>query len=285
MSWAFIGNVVVHAVGETWNEDTNRMEGSHRELGEFYAELLGVDVIRDDWVKVGRDRRTYPQIAFDGVANGIVGSATPPTYRRPQWPDPAAPPQMHTDIEVVDVALAAEAAVKRGATVLLDEGDHRVLADPAGHPFCLVRSETPDEPFEELAVDITTGKLDGTPVAAGSARLARVVIDCDDPSSLARFYEELLEMTRVVDHPESVIIARGDGRGMQLGFQRVAGYVPPVWSDDTRHQQLHLDLWFEDAAAARALAVDLGATKTPHPRENVYADPAGHPMCLLAIGQ
>lgn len=285
MTWSFIGNVVIHAVGETWNAEADRMDGSHRELGELYAELLGVEVIRNDWVKVGRDRRTYPQIAFDGVKNGIVGSATPPDYRPPRWPDPAAPPHLHMDIEVADIDAAAQSASKRGATVLRDNGDHRVLADAAGHPFCLYRTANPDEPFEEISLDFATGMLTGRTVEPGRPRIARVVIDCDDPQSLAHFYEDLLAMTPVQEEFDRVVIARTDGLGVQLGFQRVADYAPPRWGDDAYHQQVHLDLWFEDAREARARAELLGAAKTPHPRDNVYADPAGHPMCLLAIGQ
>ena len=285
MSWSFIGNIVIHATGETWNEEANRMEGSHRELGEFYAELLGVGVIRDDWVKVGRDTPTYPRIAFDGIKNGTAGSATPPDYRPPRWPDPAAPQHIHMDIEVADVETSAESAIKRGAALLRDNGDYRVLADPVGHPFCLYRLENVDEPFEEVSFDLSTRALTGRPVDAREPRIARAVIDCDDPHALARFYEELLAMTRVHDDHDRVVIARTDGLGMQLALQRVPDYAPPRWGDDAYHQQVHLDVWFDDAKDARARAEKLGATKTPHPRENVYADPAGHPMCLLALGQ
>jgi hypothetical protein len=169
--------------------------------------------------------------------------------------------------------------------LLLDTEDHRVLADPAGHPFCLYRLPNPAEPYEELSFDFSTGTLTGRTVEAGRPRIARVVVDCSDPQSLAHFYEQLLAMARVHDDSDRVVLARPDGLGMQLAFQRVTDYLPPRWDDDTHHQQVHLDLWFEDAKEARRRAEQLGGTKTPHPRENVYADPAGHPMCLLAIGQ
>ncbi|TPN06629.1 VOC family protein, partial [Mesorhizobium sp. B2-3-3] len=58
------------------------------------------------------------------------------------WPDPAHPQQFHLDFAVPDLDRAHEQVVALGATVL-DEGDGcrswRVFADPAGHPFCLVR--------------------------------------------------------------------------------------------------------------------------------------------------
>jgi hypothetical protein len=285
VSWSFIGNVVIHATGETWNEEADRMEGSHRALGEFYAELLEVGVIRDDWVKVGHDMRTYPQIAFDGVKHGIVGSPLSSDYRPPRWPDPAAPQQIHMDIAVANIEAAAESAIKRGATLLRDNGEHRVFADAVGHPFCLIRSEKVDEPFEEISLDFSTGTLTARPVEAGRPRIARIILDCDHPHALADFYEQLLAMPRVHEDTDRVVIARSDSLGVQLGFQRVPAYLPPRWGEDAYHQQVHLDLWFEDAREARARAERLGAKKTPHPRENVYADPAGHPMCLLAIGQ
>jgi hypothetical protein len=63
-------------------------------------------------------------------------------YQPPRWPDPAHPQQFHLDLEVEDLVQAQDDVLARGAT-LLDAGDGRrswrVFADPAGHPFCLVR--------------------------------------------------------------------------------------------------------------------------------------------------
>jgi hypothetical protein len=58
MGWSFIGDVVVHCLGGVWIEEEQRFEGEPRELGEFYAELLGMQIIRDDWIKVGKDKTT-----------------------------------------------------------------------------------------------------------------------------------------------------------------------------------------------------------------------------------
>lgn len=285
MGWCFVGNIVIHATGEFWDEEAGRMSGSHRELGEFYAALLGVSVIRDDWVKVGRDRRTFPQIALDGVKDGIQGSAATSSYRPPRWPDPGEPQHIHLDIEVADVEVASRIATTHGASLLHDNGDHRVFADPAGHPFCLYRAEDLDEVFGEISFDFSTGTVAERRVDGGAARIARAVIDCDDPNALARFYVDLLDMELVQADDNRVMVARRDRLGLQLALQRVPDYRPPRLGDDANHQQVHLDLWFEDAADARDRAERLGATKTPHPRGNVYADPAGHPMCLLAVGQ
>jgi hypothetical protein len=63
-------------------------------LGAVYSELLGMSIVRHDWVKVGVDRDTYPQLAF-----GDGGSNTAP----PSWPDPERPQQLHLDITVPDL--------------------------------------------------------------------------------------------------------------------------------------------------------------------------------------
>ncbi|MER5736678.1 MULTISPECIES: VOC family protein [unclassified Streptomyces] len=109
-----------------------------RELARFYRSLLGGAVDRpdprwslhDDWSTLHTDDGLV--LAFQRVAD----------HRPPRWPDPARPQQFHLDLEVEDLDLAQAEAVARGATVL-DDGDGkrgwRVLADPAGHPFCLVR--------------------------------------------------------------------------------------------------------------------------------------------------
>lgn len=107
------------------------------ELARFYQSLLGGVVnqpdprwsLDDGWATLHVDGFV---LAFQRVAD----------HQPPRWPDPARPQQFHLDLGVRDLDRAQEAALRRGAT-LLDEGDGsrgwRVLADPAGHPFCLVR--------------------------------------------------------------------------------------------------------------------------------------------------
>ncbi|SEA29511.1 hypothetical protein SAMN02910418_01286 [Bowdeniella nasicola] len=64
----------------------------------------------------------------------------------PTWPSEAVPMQMHMDFAVSSVAELErhrERAESIGARVLLDRTDDPdeplyVLADPAGHPFCLL---------------------------------------------------------------------------------------------------------------------------------------------------
>ncbi|MFF2777362.1 VOC family protein [Streptomyces sp. NPDC058052] len=109
-----------------------------RELARFYRALLGGDVDRpdprwsldDDWSTLHTEGG--PVLAFQRVAG----------HRPPRWPDPAHPQQFHLDLGVEDLDEARDQALANGAA-LLDGGDGErgwcVLADPAGHPFCLVR--------------------------------------------------------------------------------------------------------------------------------------------------
>ena len=68
-----------------------------------------------------------------------------------------------------------------------------------------------------------------------------------------------------------------------LGFQHTVPYVAPRWPDPDYPQQMHFDLEFDDREAAERLAVRLGAVRLPGQGGScpVYADPAGHPFCLL----
>jgi glyoxalase superfamily protein len=66
-------------------------------------------------------------------------------YRAPVWPPVAGEqrPMMHLDFQVGDLDAAVADAVALGATVAeaQPQADVRVLIDPAGHPFCLVRDD------------------------------------------------------------------------------------------------------------------------------------------------
>ncbi|MFJ8432857.1 VOC family protein [Kitasatospora sp. NPDC094019] len=117
-------------------------------------------------------------------------------------------------------------------------------------------------------------------------RLQCLVLDCPDPAALARFYAGLLGGE--VDRPDPrwsldedwSTLHTPDGR--VLCFQRVAGYRPPRWPDPEHPQQAHLDVDVPDLATADPAVRALGATLL---RDAggwlVYADPVGHPLCLL----
>ncbi|MFI9755332.1 VOC family protein [Streptomyces collinus] len=108
------------------------------ELAVFYRSLLGGTVNQPD-------RRWALSDAWATLhtASGVVLAfqrVTP--FRPPAWPDPARPQQFHLDFGVADLDRAEEQVLTQGAT-LLDAGgggrSWRIYADPAGHPFCLVR--------------------------------------------------------------------------------------------------------------------------------------------------
>lgn len=113
-----------------------------------------------------------------------------------------------------------------------------------------------------------------------------VVLDCPEPARLARFYAALIGGE--VDRPDrrwalseswSTLHAAS---GLVLAFQRVADHRPPQWPDPARPQQFHLDFGVADLAAAGRQALALGAARLDTSRGwHVYADPAGHPFCLV----
>lgn len=114
------------------------------------------------------------------------------------------------------------------------------------------------------------------------ARLHHVVLDCSDPEDLAGFYSALLGQPITYRSPDFVVVA-ADEQTSGLGFQAVAHYIPPMWPEGTPGQQLHLDVMVADVDAADDWVTALGARRLPSdlPDSHVYADPAGHPFCLI----
>jgi hypothetical protein len=107
-----------------------------------------------------------------------------------------------------------------------------------------------------------------------------VTIDAPDASALARFYAALTGMAVTYDGPEGALIS-ADGRSLM--FQQITGYHPPRWPDPAHPQQAHLDLVVDDLNAGEARALELGASRLDAggDRFRVFADPAGHPFCLI----
>jgi len=113
-------------------------------------------------------------------------------------------------------------------------------------------------------------------------RLHHIVLDCADAEQLAEFYSALLGFPITYRSPGWVVVAEND-HSSGLAFQPVAHYVPPVWPEGQPGQQLHLDVMVTDPDAADSWVVDLGARRLPTDGDGprVYADPAGHPFCLI----
>jgi hypothetical protein len=76
----------------------------------------------------------------------VIAFQLAPDHRAPTWPDPTVPQQLHLDIRVENVAQATPHVLCVDATN--GDGDG-VLADPARHPFCLVRRPGWAEPISD----------------------------------------------------------------------------------------------------------------------------------------
>jgi catechol 2,3-dioxygenase-like lactoylglutathione lyase family enzyme len=108
-------------------------------------------------------------------------------------------------------------------------------------------------------------------------RRHHVVLDCPDPAALAAFYAELLGQPVTYASDDWVVVAAND-TSSGLAFQLAPDHRAPTWPDPAVPQQIHLDVMVEDVADAGPRVVALGAV---HLEGNVYADPAGHPFCLI----
>jgi len=115
-------------------------------------------------------------------------------------------------------------------------------------------------------------------IGAMIGRLHHVVLDCPDPGALAAFYSELLGQPVTYRSADWVVVAPND-TSSGLAFQLSPDQIRPTWPDPAVPQQVHLDVMVEDVATSARQVLELGATKLDG--ENVYADPAGHPFCLI----
>ncbi|MQS13598.1 VOC family protein [Streptomyces kaniharaensis] len=105
-------------------------------LARFYAGLLGGEIDRPDprwslgdaWSTLHLDGGMV--LCFQGVAD----------HRPPRWPDAEHPQQAHLDVDVENLDDVEREVLALGAVRLRDAGRWRIFADPAGHPFCLIRA-------------------------------------------------------------------------------------------------------------------------------------------------
>jgi hypothetical protein len=113
-----------------------------------------------------------------------------------------------------------------------------------------------------------------------------MVLDCPDPKSLAEFYSSILDGE--VNRPDRRwSLADGSATlhldsGLVLLFQPVVDYRPPQWPDPAYPQQFHLDFAVLDLDEAQAEVIANGAVLLDDQTGwRVYADPVGHPFCLV----
>jgi catechol 2,3-dioxygenase-like lactoylglutathione lyase family enzyme len=109
-------------------------------------------------------------------------------------------------------------------------------------------------------------------------RLHHLILDCPDPRALASFYSALLGQPITYESDDFVVVAASDTTS-GLGFQLAADHRRPTWPSTAVPQQMHLDVMVEDVVAATPRVLALGATKLD--ADGVFADPAGHPFCLI----
>ena len=119
-------------------------------------------------------------------------------------------------------------------------------------------------------------------------RLTQLILECDNAEQLARFWQEVLALPE----PEGDsywLTLRWEPVG-RFSFHRVAGYRPPAWPGKRGEQEVHFDLLVDDLHAADLAVQKAGAhpltdVLNPGPKawRSIYADPAGHPFCLVSV--
>jgi catechol 2,3-dioxygenase-like lactoylglutathione lyase family enzyme len=105
-----------------------------------------------------------------------------------------------------------------------------------------------------------------------------LIIDCPDPAALAAFYAPLLGLRVTYESDDFVVISENDTTS-GVAFQLAPDHQPPQWPSAAFPQQMHLDVMVDDVETAASEVIALGARRLQG--EDVFADPAGHPFCLI----
>jgi catechol 2,3-dioxygenase-like lactoylglutathione lyase family enzyme len=106
-----------------------------------------------------------------------------------------------------------------------------------------------------------------------------LIFDCPDPLASARFWSDVLGRP-ITYQDEDFVVVSADTTTSGLAFQRAPDQRPPTWPDPAVPQQMHLDVMVDDLATATDAVLALGAVRLPGD-DHVFADPAGHPFCLI----
>ncbi|MBO0844217.1 MAG: VOC family protein [Nocardioides sp.] len=117
-----------------------------RGLAEFYRELLGVSYRPGDEPPAGGDDDADWLVLVDDDGQRVLAINGVAALDRPTWPSDDVPKQMHLDFRVSSVTELERhraRAEELGARLLMDRTDDEseplyVLADPEGHPFCIL---------------------------------------------------------------------------------------------------------------------------------------------------
>lgn len=116
-----------------------------------------------------------------------------------------------------------------------------------------------------------------------------IVLDCDDPGSLALFYSQFLgwELTHPAAGGWAAVTSPA---GSVMAFQQVPGYQAPVWPQEPGKpgQMLHLDYWVDYLEEGVNWALSCGARLAEqqfYSTSRTLLDPAGHPFCIDTEGE
>ena len=117
-----------------------------RGLAEFYREFLGLQYRPGDEPPTdGSEDDDSWLVLVDADGNRKVAVQRVDSLPRSTWPSHEIPMQLHIDFSVSsrdELERQKERAIALGAKVLLDRTEESeglyVLADPAGHPFCIL---------------------------------------------------------------------------------------------------------------------------------------------------
>lgn len=120
---------------------------------------------------------------------------------------------------------------------------------------------------------------------AAVGRLTQLVFECGDPKREAAFWQKILDLPPATgDDDWLTLVWAPVGR---FSFHRVPDYVPPQWPGSSGEQQVHLDLLTADLSEACATVEAAGGEALTDVLDRgpkawrIYADPAGHPFCLV----
>jgi hypothetical protein len=118
-----------------------------RGLAEFYRQFLGLLYRPGDEIPAdGSGDDADWLVLLDPGGHRVFAFQQVPALTRPTWPAHDVPKQMHHDFRVPsleELQRQRQRAEELGATLLYDRTDDDgeplyVLADPAGHPFCIL---------------------------------------------------------------------------------------------------------------------------------------------------
>ncbi|AWB91145.1 VOC family protein [Aeromicrobium chenweiae] len=115
-----------------------------------------------------------------------------------------------------------------------------------------------------------------------------IVLECRDPEPLAVFWSQVLGHEIAQRDDDWWALERPTG-GPRLAFQVVEDFAPPPWPGRTGEQQIHLDVEVDDLDRGTEEVVRLGARILSDVVDEdgdpwrVFADPAGHPFCLVSF--